>query len=219
MKKNKIGYLILSCVVLGGLAYPIISASAREGLSSKNSTYSNVNLEQEVNMPDKNLKAALNTKYLHQKEDAPITRKQLRALKGTLYLGNSGISDLTGLEECAAVTGLYLSYNSISDLSPLKNLKNLKRLNATNQLIIAPDVTAVKGSAEVKNLIKDIKGNVVAPLNSTNYTFNRSKNTITFKNVTQSGERIYKFNTRVSYGSKYTTYFSGTVTQKVNIGN
>ena len=219
MKKSKIVYLVLSCVVLGGLAYPIVSTSAREALSSKNSTYNNTNLEQEVNIPDKNLKAALNTKYLRQKEDAPITRKQLRSLKGTLYLGNSGISDLTGLEECAGVTGLYLNYNCISDLSPLKNLKNLKRLNATNQLITAPDVTAKEGIAEVNNLVKDINGSAVAPLNSTSYTFDKTKNTITFKNVTESGERIYKFNTRVSYGTKYTTYFSGTVTQKVNVNN
>lgn len=137
MSKKKIVYLILGLAITSQIMLSTLKVSTKEinQISSKNVQTRVTDLNQIIHMPDVNLRKALNTKYLHQPAEAPITQRQLQYLKGTLYLGNSGISDLTGLEYCKGVTGLYLIYNQIRDLSPLKSLKNLKRLNITNQEI------------------------------------------------------------------------------------
>lgn len=158
-----------------------------------------------VNIPDANLRKALNTKYFNQAANAEITKNQMYRLKGTLYLGNAGIKDLTGLENAKGVTGLYLGYNSITDLSPIKSLKKLTSLNVVNQKINGGTVDA---SNVVANNIKDFDGKAIAPSKSKDYTYNKDNNTVTLKN----GVKEYKYNTRVTFGSsRYTTYFSGTV--------
>lgn len=217
MNKKKIGSLILGLAITSQIMLPTLNVSAKEvNQSSRESVQTRIiDLNQEIYMPDANLRKALNTKYLHQSEDAPITIKQLQYLKGTLYLGASGISDLTGLEYCKGVTGLFLSYNQIRDLSPLKSLKNLKRLNITNQEINEKDVVATNGTAEVNNVIKGISGKYVVPAKNSQYTYNSTNNKIIFKNITETGRKNYSFNERFTYGSGYTTYFSGNVTQNI----
>lgn len=221
MNKKKIVFLILSCVITSQIMLPTLSVSANElnQPSRENVQTRATDLNRIIHMPDANLRKALNTKYLHQAEDAPITQRQLQYLKGTLYLGNSGISDLTGLEYCKGVTGLYLNYNKIKDLSPLKKLKNLKRLNVTNQEINEKDVVAINGAAEVDNVVKGISGKYVVPTKNNEYAYNSANNKIIFKNITESGMRSYSFNERFTYGSGYTTYFSGNVTQNIISNN
>lgn len=169
-----------------------------------------------ANIPDSNLRKALNEKYLHQSKDAQITVQQLRRLKGTLYLGASNISDLTGLEHCKGITGLYLGYNSISDISPLKNLKNLRTLNLINQNIQAEDVITKDNTAYVNNVIKGIKSENLAPTKSRDYSYDASRNVIRFNNINSTGEKSYNFKSKISYGdNNRTTYFSGKVTQNI----
>ena len=88
-----------------------------------------------VNIPDKNLRRILNLGYLHQREDAQITKGQLRSLTGGLDLEYSNITDLTGIQECIGITYLYLGNNKITDLTPLKYLKKLTYLDAIEQNI------------------------------------------------------------------------------------
>ncbi|EGT0001121.1 hypothetical protein I9Y31_003467, partial [Clostridium perfringens] len=221
MNKKKICSLILSFAITSQIMLPTLSVSANELNQSfvENVQTRATDLNQIIHIPDVNLKKALNTKYLHQSEDSPITQRQLQSLKGTLYLGSSGISDLTGLEYCKGVTGLYLSYNQIRDLSPIKKLNNLKRLNVTNQEITEKDVIAINTTAEIENVIKGISGEYVVPTKNSQYTYDSVNNKIIFKNITETGEKSYSFNERFTYGSGYTTYFSGNVTQNIISNN
>lgn len=72
-----------------------------------------------VNIPDSNLKVALNEK-LGQAKDASIYQKQLENLKGDLNLSDKGIKNLKGLEHCIRVSSIDVSNNEISDISFLE---------------------------------------------------------------------------------------------------
>lgn len=217
MNKKSIFSLVLSCSLVCQFMLPKLQVSSKD-LEQSQIEYTQsrtINLNQEVYMPDDNLRKVLNTKYLHQEENAPITKRQLQYLKGTLYLGNSGITDLTGIEHCKGVTGLYLSYNKISDISPLMELKRLKRLNITNQEINGGYAESLNSITEVNNIVVDLSGNYVTPTRSSQYNYDPINNKITFEN-TYPGEHVsYSFNKRISYGSDYTTYFSGNVNYNV----
>lgn len=177
-------------------------------------------LNQYVNMPDSNLRKIINERYLKQPADAEITILQLRKLTGTLYLGSLNISDITGLEHCVGITGLYLSYNKIKDITPLKNLKKLTRLNITNQDIDSEEVGIIKDNrATVDNVVVDINGNNVVPVANKEYSYDKLTNKVTFNNVTEEGQKTYKFNQKVTYGRGLTTYFSGNVNQNLVNGN
>lgn len=211
MKKNN--FKVILATVLLGVTFSQQLPNLTFAYSNTLENSRNYNNEI-VNIPDANLRKALNEKYLKQKADAEITKSQLLRLKGTLYLGASNISDLTGLENCKGVTGLFLSYNSITDLSPLKNLKNLKRLNLTNQDIKGKDVVISGDTAFIDNVIKGIDGKYLAPARSKDYTYNPSNNKLKFENINETSEKIYDFNSKISFNG-YTTYFSGKVSQNV----
>lgn len=213
MTKKKLLSLILSCSLAFNIVFTLVKTSAMNLDQNYNNDlqYMMNDLNQEIYIPDNNLRKVLNIKYLHQAEDSPITKKQLQGLKGTLFLGNSNISNLTGLEYCKGISGLYLSYNHIEDLTPIKNLKKLTRLNITNQEINKESVYATNGMAKVYNNITDISGKKVIPSRSNNYTYDSNDNTVVFENIYESGNNSYTFNQRINYGSGYTTYFSGNV--------
>lgn len=86
-----------------------------------------INRHEVINIPDFNLKKALNTKF-NSPDDAPITRVQLESLLA-LNLTGVGINNLEGLQYCKNLSYLGLSKNEISDLSPICNLKELVTLN------------------------------------------------------------------------------------------
>lgn len=222
MIKKKVGFLILSCSVIG-LGFSVIGqvmqpsknvsamgSSARSRIENSPSITTN----RIVNMPDVNLRKVINQKYLKQSASAPITVRQLQSLRGTLYLGASGIKDITGLEHCKGVTRIYLSHNEIRDISPLKNLTRLTMLNITNQKINEKDVIAKDKIAVVNNVVKGMDGENVAPIKNNQYTYNPVNNNITFQNITKTGKKSYSFRKRVYFG-KYSTYFSGDVTQNI----
>ncbi len=211
MKKNN--FKVILATVLLGVTFSQQLPNLTFAYSNTLENSRNYNNEI-VNIPDANLRKALNEKYLKQKADAEITKSQLLRLKGTLYLGASNISDLTGLENCKGVTGLFLSYNSITDLSPLKNLKNLKRLNLTNQDIKGKDVVISGDTALIDNIIKGTDGKYLAPARSKDYTYNPSSNKLKFENINETSEKIYDFNSKIRFNG-YTTYFSGKVSQNV----
>jgi len=86
-----------------------------------------MNRHEVINIPDFNLKKALNTKF-NSPDDAPITRVQLESLLA-LNLTGVGINNLEGIQYCKNLSYLGLSKNEISDLSPICNLKELVTLN------------------------------------------------------------------------------------------
>lgn len=192
----------------------LVNQASVDVFATSNSELDSINTQhiRYVNIPDANLRKLLNERYLKQEADAEITSVQLGRLKGTLYLGASDISDITGLEYCKGVTGLYLGYNKITDITPLKNLKKLKTLNLINQKIDLGSTTINNNTVVVDNNLVNIDGTNIAPINSKEYSYDKATNTIKFDNVTSEGQKSYTFKQKISYGSYYTTYFSGTVT-------
>ena len=107
---------------------------------SKYNTLSKEELQQYINVPDLQLKAAMNA-ALGQEATANITRKQ--ALTITIIEEGSEIRDLTGIEECKNLEFLYLDNNEITDISPLSNLKKLSFLGLSRSKI--NDISVLSG--------------------------------------------------------------------------
>ena len=110
MKKPliRISFPIMFCL----LSTLVILFAAREALS-------------QVNIPDANLRAAIES-GLNKESGDTITEAEM-ASEDFIYLsaGNSSISDLTGLEYATSLEYLELDNNNISDISPLSELTNL----------------------------------------------------------------------------------------------
>ena len=81
---------------------------------------------QTVNIPDPNLRAALEN-ALNKPSSDPITASEMETLTN-LRTPNANISDLTGLESATNLTELSLYRNNISNISPLAGLNNLTEL-------------------------------------------------------------------------------------------
>ena len=79
-----------------------------------------------VTFADENLEAAIRDALGKQPGEA-ITSAGLARL-WWLNASKRGITDLSGIEYCSSLTGLYLTANQISDLSPLASLTNLVHL-------------------------------------------------------------------------------------------
>ncbi|HGF7960189.1 TPA: putative mucin/carbohydrate-binding domain-containing protein [Enterococcus faecium] len=132
MKRKKIvTFLMLSASVLG-TTIPLVPTFATENVQTI------VQQEQEINIPDFNLKKALN-KELGQAENSSLTAAQLATIK-SLNIDNQNIASIEGLQYCINLELLHIGVsstsafdhveesNTISDISPLKELKNLKYL-------------------------------------------------------------------------------------------
>lgn len=144
MKKKIITSLMLSTTLLGSAL--AITLQGHEGiLSNVSETKVHADQNQEVNIPDENLKAAIN-QQLGQTENSKITTENLSTIT-TLNANNRNIKSLEGLQYCVNLTKLVIGTrgimatgnenNNITDLSPLKNLTHLKdlvagELNITN---------------------------------------------------------------------------------------
>ncbi|WP_343102042.1 cell wall-binding repeat-containing protein, partial [Romboutsia sp. MSSM.1001216sp_RTP31141st1_G3_RTP31141_220114] len=94
-----------------------------------------------INIPDQNLKKALNEK-LSQDKDNPITKGQLESITGVLNLSNKNITTIEGIQYCSNLQKLILENNKISDITPLAhmNAPTLDALRLHNNKIsnIAP---------------------------------------------------------------------------------
>lgn len=88
-----------------------------------------------VNMPDTNLRAAVNAALGHNAGDA-ITRGELRSLT-SLNAANMGITDLTGLQFATNLTSLNLSGNDITTLSPIAALAGVAVVNLSGNPLTA----------------------------------------------------------------------------------
>lgn len=116
-----------------------------------------VQAQEEVDIPDINLKSAIN-KQLGRAEDSAITKVDLLGLT-SLEASNKNIKELTGLEFAINLEYLNLSGNQISDLTPLKDLINLTSLSlAWNQIVDLSPISDLMNLRELflqSNMIKD----------------------------------------------------------------
>src|SRR5262249_40156813 len=96
-----------------------------------------------VNVPDKNLEAALRATLQDAKGELT---EQLLANVFVLDAAKKGIKDLTGLEKCKNLAQLNLAKNEVADLAPLKELTNLQWLDLSNNQVadLAPLAGLVK---------------------------------------------------------------------------
>ena len=99
-----------------------VSASGIEGTVTFNAV-----VEPAVDLPDLNLRAAIET-GLSKAEGDSITPSEIATLT-RLEASEAGISNLTGLEHATNLTVLKFDNNSISDISALANLTNLIALH------------------------------------------------------------------------------------------
>ena len=114
------------------------------------SSWLNVAVAQNVNIPDANLEAAVRNAL--RKKSGTLTQADMKRLT-QLYVGNRGIISLTGLEHAVNLKGLGLWSNEISDISPIANLKNLTYLNVSNNQI--SDIKPLAGLKNLTNLYLD----------------------------------------------------------------
>lgn len=114
MVRKKIGSLIMASVFVLTLVLGKISAN-------------------EVLIKDHNLKVAIN-RELGKDEKYNPTKSDLKSLKQLMAI-ESHIRDISGLELAENLEILDLSRNEIADASPLKNLKNLKSVAITSQVV------------------------------------------------------------------------------------
>ncbi|MBY0757210.1 leucine-rich repeat domain-containing protein [Clostridium sardiniense] len=86
----------------------------------------NVIYEPGVNIPDSNLRAALNEILVQTPSTSDITQSQLEGLRGRLTLSNKNISNIEGLQYCINIEGLDLRDNNIRDIKTLAKLTTNK---------------------------------------------------------------------------------------------
>ena len=103
---------------------------------------------QVVDIPDPNLRAAIEDKLDKAPDDA-ITVADMQELSD-LIVQSAIISDLTGLEFATYLDELDLSYNSISDISALSGLTELDALYLSYNSI--SDISALSGLTELDEL-------------------------------------------------------------------
>ncbi|WP_343118189.1 cell wall-binding repeat-containing protein [Romboutsia sp. MSSM.1001216sp_RTP31141st1_F12_RTP31141_220114] len=146
--KNKIFSGIVTTSLLFQIAPMSIFANEIENLGEKqsieqvkNSVNDNIKSSTVINIPDQNLKKALNEK-LSQDKDNPITKGQLESITGVLNLSNKNITTIEGIQYCSNLQKLILENNKISDITPLAhmNAPTLDALRLHNNKIsnIAP---------------------------------------------------------------------------------
>ncbi len=106
--------------------------------------------QQVVVFPDSGLQAAVRSAI--GKPAGDIYKTDLIGLT-LLDAHGSGISDLTGLEECSDLASLFLADNSIVDLAPLSGLGNLTYLELSSNSI--SDLSPLAGLTGLGNLLLD----------------------------------------------------------------
>ena len=114
--------------------------------------------EAEVNIPDPNLRTAVNIALGKPKGDS-IILSEMAALS-RLEAQNANISDLTGLEFAINLAHLYFLENSISDISPLTGLTNLTLLWLEDSSV--SDITPVAGLTHLTSL--SLSGNNISDI-------------------------------------------------------
>lgn len=113
---------------------------------------------QTVNIPDANLRAAIND-ALDKAPDDPITRLEMTTLRH-LEAHDAGITDLTGLEFATGLEEIRCNDNLISDLSPLEDLIRLRvvefRENVISDLSPLAELINLEWVIVDHNLISDL---------------------------------------------------------------
>ena len=119
-----------------------------------------VDLNTAVNIPDPNLRAAIEN-TLGKASGATITRADMLTLK-RLEAKDQGIQDLTGIEFATNLTWLSLDGNDVSDVSALGGLINLELLyvhsNQVSDISLLSGLTNLRWLSLGDNDVSDVSG-------------------------------------------------------------
>ena len=124
-----------------GTSYQVqVRATNDEGTGSWSDAGSGTTVDPPVNIPDANLRAALNTALgATRAKTAVITESEIKSLTTLRWDKGSQpaqrIQNLTGLEKATSLTTLSLDSNAISNLAPLARLTNLTTLELSANAI------------------------------------------------------------------------------------
>lgn len=122
----------------------------------------NIDLNEVVNINDRYLKSSI--------------KKELNLTSDTITIGDmqnltrltaQGVESLEGLQYAKNLKSLNIEYNEIRDLSPLKNLKKLTDLRATNQIISAGMLNKENNKITIDYNVIDSKGEKLLPTSIT----------------------------------------------------
>lgn len=97
-------------------------------------------IAQIVNIPDPNFKAKLLSLGLDINGDGEIQNSEA-LLEQALFLENSNIQDLTGLESFTNLSTLFCSNNQITNIDLVNGMNNLSTIDAENNLISNVNIT------------------------------------------------------------------------------
>ncbi len=112
----------------------------------------------EIEIPDRNLKAVLQSKY-DIDGDGKITEHDMLNIV-TLDIAQSNIANLEGLQHASNLKEIYAQYNNISDLTPLVNLEKITRAYFINNSIT--DISILKNAKwDKENLFIRIDRNFI----------------------------------------------------------
>ena len=117
-----------------------------------------------VNIPDEKLKNLLldglkkkrgwiitlyDSTYIKSEYETDIYKDEMEKIN-FIILGNTEISDFTGLETAKRITSLNLSNNRIVNIEPLRELTSLTDLNLSNNKIV--NIEGLRGLTNLRNL-------------------------------------------------------------------
>ncbi len=109
-----------------------------------------VDVDVEINVISDPKLAVLVRATLGLAPTTPITTQSIQSLS-SLFIPNSGVTHLTGLEHATQLQWLIIDGNQISDLSPLASLTQLENLSAGENQI--QDVSPLTGLAQLERLV------------------------------------------------------------------
>ncbi|MDO4773575.1 MAG: hypothetical protein Q4A37_00385 [Candidatus Saccharibacteria bacterium] len=172
--KTYVSAMAVAAIVLSGGVFYTINTADQQKIASAYTSAENTQDpatapdSYEVNIPDANLKAALNEviakamnaerKRLGQPEDVvrtatqTITAKDMKVptnMYGQLSLNGKNITNLEGVQFLVSATHIDMVSNQITDLSPLKDLPKLAALNISRN-----PVADVSPLATIPNLAR-----------------------------------------------------------------
>ena len=176
LKKPTVGILMATLIFSNMQLYPVYG-NKLEGISKveneqkvenndKNIKYQNNSSKENdkkeiINIPDSNLKSAIN-EVLYKDPNADITKAELEEIQ-YLYLYDSDIKSLEGIQYCINLRGLSLNENNnISDIDVLSGLINLERLILNNNKI--SDINALSGLINLSYL--ELGNNKISDINA-----------------------------------------------------
>ena len=160
----------------------------------------------------------LQSLYLHYNKISDITPLKNLGKLILLRLNDNQISNIDVLKDKKRLRDLYLNNNQITDIRIISivNFPEIKNINLKDQEINGESVVTDEDYATVSIGTRRTDGRIARPVPSLEYTYDFNRGDITFKNVTSSGEKTYKFSEKVSlsYGGASTEY-TGTVKHKI----